>query len=315
MTAPLLLLDSAALYYRAFYAQPASLTRPDGVPVNAVRGFLDTIARFVRDTNARQVVACWDEDWRPAWRVELIASYKAHRLAAAGDNASNSASDSPEAEPAELTAQVPMILECLDVAGIPVVGYPEHEADDALATLAQRERGPIVVATGDRDLFTLIDDTRGVSVLYTGRGPATTITADTVRSQYGVGPEQYVDMAVLRGDPSDGLPGVKGIGPKTAAQLLNDYGTLAALRAAALDDGSDLKPRTRAALLEAGPYLDVAPRVVTPVDDLPIPELHGAGTRPAKVDTDRVAALGPAWNIVASLGRLAAVMQAHATEE
>jgi 5'-3' exonuclease len=308
MARPLLLLDSAALYYRAFYSQPTSLTRADGVPVNAVRGFLDSVARFIRDTDARQVVACWDEDWRPAWRVGLIDSYKAHRVAAEGENTSSSASDSPESEPDELTPQVQMILECLDIVGIPVVGYPQHEADDALATVARSEPGPTVVVTGDRDLFALVNDKRGVSVLYTGRGPAQSITEAKVRELYDIDAAQYIDMAVLRGDPSDGLPGVKGIGPKTAAQLLAEFGSLDALREAAADESSSLKPRVRASLVEATAYLDVAPLVVTPVDTLPIPALNGAGTRPASVDTDRVAALGPAWNIATSLGRIAAVM-------
>jgi len=315
MARPLLLLDSAALYYRAFYAQPTSLTRADGTPVNAVRGFLDTVARMSVDTGARQVVACWDEDWRPQWRVDLIASYKAHRVAGPDDNTSASTSASPETEPEELTVQVPMILECLDAVGIPVVGHLDHEADDVLATLAAHEPGPTVVATGDRDLFALIDDAREVSVLYTGRGPARRITESTVRDEYGVDASLYVDMAVLRGDPSDGLPGVKGIGPKTASTLLAEFGSLAALRAAAADPSSSLKPRLRDSIIAAADYLDVAPTVVAPVTSLPLPPLAGRGTRPAAVDVDRITALGPAWNITASLGRIAAVMQAQVTDE
>lgn len=315
MASPVLLLDSAALYYRAFYSQPTSITRSDGTPVNAVRGFLDTVARFTHDVGARQVIAAWDYDWRPAWRVDLVPSYKAHRLAAEGENTSASASASPEAEPDELTAQVPMIEQCLAAVDIPIVGAVDHEADDVLATLAATLSGPVVVATGDRDLFALIDDARGVSVLYTGRGPATRVTGAEVREQYGIDPAQYIDMAVLRGDPSDGLPGVKGIGAKTAVTLLNDFGSLAGIQQAAADPASALRPRIRESLLDSVDYITAATAVVTPVTTLALPNVDGRGTRPTEVDAARIANLGAEWNIKASLGRLAAVMQAQATDE
>jgi len=315
MPAPLLLLDSAALYYRAFYSQPTSLVRPDGTSVNAVRGFLDAVARFIVDTNARQVIAAWDEDWRPAWRVELIPSYKAHRVAGEGENTSASTSESPESEPAELTAQVPMILTALETVGIPVVGLPHHEADDVLGSLAAQLDGPAVVVTGDRDLFALIDDDRQISVLYTGRGPAQHITGAQVREQYGIEPWQYVDMAVLRGDPSDGLPGVKGIGPKTATALLQEFGSLTALRAAAAEGSDAIKPKVRDSIVASSGYLDAALRVVRPVADLPLPVLGAAGSRPTSIDMTRIDQLGVEWNSKASLGRIAAVMQAHATDE
>jgi 5'-3' exonuclease len=172
-----------------------------------------------------------------------------------------------------------------------------------------------VVVTGDRDLFALIDDDRQISVLYTGRGPAQLITGDQVREQYGIEPSQYVDMAVLRGDPSDGLPGVKGIGAKTATALLQEFGSLAALRTAAAEGSAALKPKIRENIIAANDYLDAALRVVRPVADLPLPVLGAAGSRPSAIDTARVEQLGVQWNSKASLGRIAAVMQAHATDE
>ena len=147
----LMLLDSAGLYYRAFHGVPDSITAPDGTPVNAVRGFLDMCAALVASRQPTGLVACWDDDWRPQWRVDLLASYKAHRVAADG------AEDEPEA----LGVQVGIIAAVLAALGIPRVGAADFEADDVIATLARRHsaRGEVVeVVTGDRDLIQLVDD-------------------------------------------------------------------------------------------------------------------------------------------------------------
>jgi 5'-3' exonuclease len=260
-----MLLDTAALYFRAFYGVPDTVRSPDGRPVNAVRGLLEIITRLVTDFPPTHLVACWDDDWRPQWRVDLIPSYKAHRVAevvVAGPDV--------EVVPDPLEAQVPLIREVLTALGIPIVGAPEHEADDVIGTLAATADMPVDVITGDRDLFQVVDDTRKVRVVYTGRGMARLEVLDdaAVFAKYGVTPRQYADMATLRGDPSDGLPGVTGIGEKSAAQLLERYGDLAGILRAASDPASPMAASMRARLDAAADYLAVAPKVVEVVRDL-----------------------------------------------
>ena len=268
-----LLLDSASLYFRAFFGVP-EVIGPSGVPTNAVRGFLDMIASLVERGRPTHLVACWDNDWRPAFRVEAIPSYKAHRVAEAGDEALNG-----ETVPDALSVQVPIIIDALAALGIARVGIDGHEADDVIGTLATTFRGrmPVDVVTGDRDLFQLVDDANAIRVLYTARGGVRSpdlVDEAFIAEKYGVGTgAAYADMAVLRGDTSDGLPGVAGIGEKTAAKLITTYGTLASLREA-IDSGDPaIKGAQRARLEAATAYLDVARRVVDVVRDAPVPEV------------------------------------------
>ena len=160
-----MLLDTASLYFRAFYGVPDTIRRADGTPVNAVRGLLDMIARLTTDYDATHLVACWDDDWRPQWRVDLIPTYKSHRVAEVVDGAPD-----VEVVPDALTAQIPMIRRVLDLAGIAVVGAADHEADDVIGTYASHAGLPVDVVTGDRDLFQVVDDDRQVRVIYTARG-------------------------------------------------------------------------------------------------------------------------------------------------
>ena len=138
--------------------------------MNAVRGLLDFLARFITDYGPDQVACCWDNDWRPAWRVALVPSYKGHRVASEVSGAAPGAPRFVEEVPSELTAQVPLIREVLDALGLPIVGADGYEADDIMATLATRAPGPVDVITGDRDMFQLVDDERAVRVLYVARG-------------------------------------------------------------------------------------------------------------------------------------------------
>ncbi|AKT51902.1 5'-3' exonuclease [Arsenicicoccus sp. oral taxon 190] len=267
----LMLLDAASLYYRAFYGVPDRRKTPDSPPSNAVRGFLDMIATLVQTHRPTHLVACWDEDWRPDFRVAAIPSYKTHRLA----DGSDVAEDTPDA----LAPQVPAIVDVLAALGIARVGAAGYEADDVIGTLVHTYAGelPIDVVTGDRDLFQVVDDRRSVRVLYTARGgvrDADVVDEAYLLAKYAVssGPA-YADMAVLRGDTSDGLPGVPGIGEKSAAQLIETYGDLRTLRAAV--DGGDpaIKGARRARLEAASDYLDVAPTVVQVATDAPLPGL------------------------------------------
>jgi 5'-3' exonuclease len=298
----LMLLDSASLYFRAFFGVPESVTAPDGTPTNAVRGFLDMVATLVARRHPARLVACWDEDWRPAFRVAALPSYKAHRLA--------DATLGTEQTPPGLEPQVPIISAVLEAFGIARVGAPGLEADDVAGTLATRAaaagRADVDVVTGDRDLFQLVDDDAGVRVLYTGRGVRNLEIVDEarLREKYGVRDgDGYADLAVLRGDPSDGLPGVAGIGEKTASALLARYGSLEALLAA-LDAGNpDLRSGPGRRLLAARDYLTAAPAVVRVVRNAPLPEVDDR-LPPTPADPDALVALADRWGISSSITRL-----------
>ena len=270
----LLLLDTASLYFRAFFGMPDSLRAPDGTPVNAVRGLLDFIATLVNTYHPTHLACCWDNDWRPAWRVELIPSYKAHRVAEGTDSVvtemSSSASTAGETAPADLAVQVPMIVSVLTALGLPIVGRDGYEADDVIGTLAATAPMPTDVVTGDRDLFQLVDDARQIRVLYIARGVGKHEQVDEawMQSRYGVPASAYVDYATLRGDASDGLPGVSGIGEKTAASLLTTYGNLESILTEASQPKSRVSGAIRSKLGASIDYLAVAPTVVSVVRDL-----------------------------------------------
>jgi 5'-3' exonuclease len=299
----LMLLDSASLYFRAFYGVKATIPAPDGTPTNAVRGFLDMVSTLITRFRPTDLVACLDQDWRPAWRVALLPTYKTHRLADQQTAPGGGGAPPGEAEPPGLAEQVPIILDTLAALGIAAVGADEHEADDVIATLAERATMPVDVVTGDRDLFQLIDDDRNVRVLYTARGVTKleVMDAAALRARYGIEPAQYADFATLRGDASDGLPGVPGIGEKTAASLLARFGSLDALLDAA--DARDPRLAGVAGKLNAArDYLTRAPRVVGTVRTLPLPPVDTTlPSRPA--DPERLLELAERWGIDNVLGR------------
>ncbi|WCD91888.1 5'-3' exonuclease [Microbacterium sp. nov. GSS16] len=298
MTERLMLLDTASLYFRAFFGVPDKVKAPDGSSVNATRGLLDIIAKLVTLYQPSQLIACWDDDWRPQWRVDLIPSYKAHRVV-------EEVAAAPDVEevPDALQQQIPLIREALGILGIPVIGAAEHEADDVIGTLATGAALPVDIVTGDRDLFQLVDDSRDVRVIYTARGMSNleVVTDETVVAKYGVLPSQYADFATLRGDASDGLPGVKGIGEKTAATLLRAHGDLAGIRAAAAD--GLLTASAAARFAEAAEYLDVAPTVVQVATGL---DVSAPGVALGDLDEaarDAAGALAERWNLGSSMSR------------
>ena len=293
----LMLLDGASLYFRAFFGVPETITAPDGTPVNAVRGLLDFIARLITVRKPDRLIACLDEDWRPAFRVAAVPSYKAHRLL----NARRNIEDIPPA----LVAQVPVILEVLDALGFTYLGAPGFEADDVIGTLAARDPGPVDVVTGDRDLFQVVDDSRAVRVLYTARGVGRHEVVDesVVTQKYGIPGRAYAAFATLRGDPSDGLPGVSGVGEKTAATLVSRFGDVDGLLAAVDDPKSDLAPSLRRKLADARDYLSVAPFAVAVRTDVPLPDVDATlPTQPR--DPEALVGLGERWNLDSSLNRV-----------
>jgi len=298
-----LLLDTASLYFRAFFGVPDTMRSPAGEPVNAVRGLLDFITRLVEEYEPTEVVCCWDDNWRPTWRVALIPSYKQHRVAEARPEGDI------EEVPDPLELQIPVIRAVLEAIGIPVVGGGDHEADDVIGTLATNAGMPVDIVTGDRDLFQLVDDASGVRVLYTARGVARheRVTDEVVVAKYAVLPSQYADFATMRGDASDGLPGVAGVGEKTAASLLLKYGTLEGIVDAAQDPASGMAPGPRRKILDAVEYLAVAPEVVAVRRDLDLtfPSL----ARPTvAADPTALDALDERWGLGSSLERLMTVL-------
>ncbi|MET7771049.1 5'-3' exonuclease [Nocardia sp. NPDC005366] len=312
--APLLLLDGASLWFRAFYAIPDKITAPDGRSVNAVRGFTDMVAALITRHSPSRLVVCLDLNWRPRFRVDLVPSYKAHRL-----DTSAGAAEGAEDVPDKLTPQVEMILDVLAAAGIATGGAAGLEADDVLGTLASRERtDPVVVVSGDRDLLQLVRDEPAppVRVLYAGRGlaKAELFGPAEVSVKYGVpvrnaGPA-YADLATLRGDASDGLPGVAGIGEKSASTLITRFGSLEALVAAVDDPESDLAAGVRAKLRAADDYLKAAAPVVRVVRDADV-ELSRADTlATTPADPDRLRELAAEYNAESPVARLVTAMGA-----
>ena len=315
MPAPLLLLDGASMWFRSFYGVPSSITSPDGRPVNALRGFLDAVATLVTRERPGRLVVCLDLDWRPQFRVDLVPSYKAHRVAGANPDGEVDVEEVPD----DLTPQVDWILDVLDAFGIATAGAPGYEADDVLGTLAARERtDPVVVVSGDRDLLQVVaDEPVPVKVFYLGRGlsNATMFGPAEVAERYGVpahraGPA-YAELALLRGDPSDGLPGVAGIGEKSAMTLLGQYGSLERILNAADDPKSKLSKTFRTKLLSARVYVDAALAVVRVATDAPVTLSRETDLLPlSAADPQRVAELAGQHGIGSSIGRLQKALDA-----
>ncbi len=309
MSQPILLLDGASMWFRSYFGVPSSITAPDGRPVNAVRGFIDNIAALVTQHRPGRLVVCLDLDWRPQWRVDLIPSYKAHRVLEEHPDGEPDIEEVPD----DLTPQVAMIMELLDAFGIATAGAAGFEADDVLGTLATREQtDPAIVVSGDRDLLQLAsDDGPGIRVFYIGRGLAKAVLYGPaeVAETYGVPLDRagaaYAELALMRGDASDGLPGVAGIGEKTASTLLQTYGSLAAIEAAAQDSTSKMAAAQRKKLLAAADYITAALPVVLVATDAPVSLSTASDALPlAARDPQRVADLAGKYGVTNSIARL-----------
>ena len=273
----LMLLDSASLWYRAYFGMPDTLVSPSGEPVNAIRGYLDMTARLMNIYKPNRLVACIEGDWRPSWRVELFPEYKANRLDVEGE----------EEEPDTLGPQIPILLDLLEAFGIPLVGVDDFEADDVMASFAVKEKGPIKIVTGDRDLFQLVDDARKVSVVYLAKGIANHDHVDLkwISEKYDIPGERYALFAMIRGDASDGLPGIRGIGEKGAAVIAKQFTSLPEVMEAAQSNDERLTASARKKLLESKEYAKIAPKLVHCALDVPLPNLDlKIPTRPKSLD-------------------------------
>ncbi|MEI2713164.1 MAG: 5'-3' exonuclease [Nocardioides sp.] len=303
----ILLLDTASMYFRAYYGVPEVLAK-DGTNVNAVRGLIDFIARLVKEYEPTDLVCAWDNDWRPQWRVDLIPSYKAHRVVQVVPGPAPDIEEVPD----PLEAQLPIILDVLVALGICVVGADGYEADDVIGTLATTATMPADIVTGDRDLFQLVDDEREVRVLYIARGVGRheRITNDVVREKYGIDARQYADFATLRGDASDGLPGVAGVGEKTAASLLRKFGDIDGIVAALSDPAAELAAGPRSKISAALDYLAVAPEVVAVARGLDLGS-YDSRLPHTPVDHARLLELSERWNLESPLARVVEAMSSR----
>jgi len=297
-----LLVDASSLLYRAFFSTPDSVRSPDGKPINAAHGFLGMLARLVSDHDPARLACAVDEDWRPAWRVELVPEYKAARVAGVATAEQSAADD-------DVGRQSVYVFKLLEGLGVPVVGLDACEAEDIIGTLAEREAArpgtSVAIVSGDRDLYQLVRDPE-IYVLYPVKGVSEMLRVDEaeVTRRYKIPGRAYADFAVLRGDPSDGLPGVKGIGEKTAASLLNTYGNLdEIIKAAQADPGAGALSRVASHL----DYVERARQVVAIPRDLPLPELDL--TRPRNPPIPEVTALAAALNLDGALGRLVSALE------
>jgi 5'-3' exonuclease len=291
-----MLLDSASLWYRAYYGMPDTLLAPDGTPVNAIRGYLDMTARLIGMYSPNRIVACIEGDWRPSWRVDIFPDYKANRLEEDGEG---------EEEPDLLTPQIPILLDLLDEFGIPMVGVDDYEADDVMATFAVKEPGPTRIVTGDRDLFQLVDDKRDVKVVYLAKGLSQHDLVDKawVARKYAIPGDRYALFAMFRGDPSDGLPGVRGIGEKGAALIANNFADVDEALQGARGAHPSLKPALAKKIIEGADYLKIAPTLVNCARDVALPKLDIA--MPKKPDDlSKIYEIKERYGLGASVDRL-----------
>ena len=261
----LMLLDSASLWYRAYFGMPDTLVSPSGLQVNAIRGYLDMTSKLINLYKPNRIVACLEGDWRPSWRVELFPDYKMNRLDESGE----------EEEPDTLSPQIPILLDLLEALGFPMLGVDDYEADDLMATFAVNQPGPVRIVTGDRDLFQLVDDKRDVKVVYLAKGIANHDLVDLKWSEkkYEIPGDRYGLFAMIRGDASDGLPGIKGIGEKGAASIAKQFTNLDEVMKAATNDDERLTTNIRKKLLESAEYAKIAPKLVGCAIDVSIPEM------------------------------------------
>ena len=296
----LMLLDSASLWYRAYFGMPDTLLSPSGEPVNAIRGYLDMTSKLISIYKPKRLVACIEGDWRPSWRVDLFPEYKANRLDVEGE----------EEEPDTLGPQIPILLDLLEAFKIPIVGVDDYEADDVMASYTVSEPGPIKIVTGDRDLFQLVDDKRKISVVYLAKGIANHDLVDLrwIAEKYDIPGERYALFAMIRGDASDGLPGIRGIGEKGAAIIAKQFENLEEVMLAAKNNDERLTPNARKKLLESADYARIAPKLVHCALDVPLPKLNiDLPKRPNNLD--EIYQYQKDYGLGASIDRLIAALQ------
>lgn len=259
-----LLIDSASLWYRAFYGMPDNFHSKEGEPVNAIKGFYEGLATLVQRYRPTEIGICLDGQWRPSWRVALFPGYKLNRVDA----------NEKEEEPDLLTPQIEPLLQLAELAGLEIIGADDYEADDVIATLASASKVPVRVATGDRDLFQLLQYSDDLRIIYLAKGITShdLVDRDYVSNKYRIPAERYALYAAIRGDASDGLPGIRGIGEKGAAAIVSEFSSFNQIIEAAKNESPLLKPLHRKKILEDLDYALIAEKLVHCATDVPLPE-------------------------------------------
>lgn len=254
----ILAIDLSSLIFRSFYGLPSSIKDAAGLPINGVKGYLETLNRLKKIYSPERIIHALDVDWRPKWRTDLLPQYKAHRVL----------EDESEEVEDDLVRQIEILPSILQTLGMQCIGKTNYEADDVLASIARNNPKTIIVS-GDKDLFQTIDDKRSIYVHLLGKDGGTRFGERDIKKRFGIESKSYLDYAVLKGDPSDGLPGVKGIGEKTAVEIINKFRNIENL----IDkyfDSKVLSPKQKQNISESIPYLKKALKVVKLRDDLKI---------------------------------------------
>lgn len=296
----LLLIDSASLWYRAYYGMPDTLISPSGAPVNAIRGFLDMTARLINLYNPDRIALCLDGDWRPSWRVDLFPEYKSNRLE----------EDEEEEEPETLTPQIPAIIDLFDALGFPILGADDYEADDVIATLANTQSGPVRIATGDRDLFQVVSDKKDIKVIYLAKGISSHDLVDEswISEKYQIPGDRYGLFAMIRGDASDGLPGIRGIGEKGAAQLANQFKDMESVLADLTNSTPTIPDKLAKRILADLDYATKATRLVSCVTDIRLPDVVLNSPKEPR-DRKKVVALEEEFGLKTSIQRIKSALK------
>ncbi len=296
----LMLVDSASLWYRAYYGMPDTLLSPKGEPINAIKGFIDMTARLINAYKPNRFALCLDGDWRPSWRVDLFPDYKANRLDEEGEE---------EEEPDLLTPQIPIILDLFEALGFEIMGADDFEADDVIATLSRRESGPIRIVTGDRDLFQLVDDEGDIKIIYLAKGVSAHDLVDRkyIETKYQIPGDRYGLFAMIRGDASDGLPGIRGIGEKGAAEIAKSFSTMDEVIAAAHDSSSKLKDAHRKKILADLKYAEIATRLTSCETSVSLPKVDFQISQ-SRGDSNLIGELSNEYGIGTSIERLKAAL-------
>ncbi len=254
----ILAIDLSSLIFRSFYGLPSSIKDAAGLPINGVKGYLETLNRLKKIYSPERIIHALDVDWRPKWRTNLLPEYKAHRVL----------EDESEEVEDDLVRQIEILPSILQTLGMQCIGKTNYEADDVLASIARNNPKTIIVS-GDKDLFQTIDDKRSIHVHLLGKDGGTRFGERDIKKRFGIESKSYLDFAVLKGDPSDGLPGVKGIGEKTAVEIINKFRNIENLIDKYLDS-KVLSPKQKQNISESIPYLNKALKVVKLRDDLKI---------------------------------------------
>ncbi len=303
-----LLVDSASLWYRAFYGMPESRSATTGFPNNAIKGFFDGLARIITRYRPKEIGICLDDNWRPQWRVDLYPGYKLNRLEVHGAGAAQGESEEPE--PDLLTPQIAPIIELCALLGLHPISVEDQEADDVIATLADRsEEASIRVMTGDRDLFQLIRPATDLQIIYLAKGISQheLVDASYISTRYGIPAERYGLFAAIRGDASDGLPGIKGIGEKGAAAIVNSFDSMEAVIEAAKSETTLLSSTHRKRILADLDYANVAERLVACRTDLEISH-QDLGNWKERCDLIEFRRRAKEWELGSTIERITAAL-------